>query len=84
MPPITPVPMSFWLPAPAPVEMASGETPAMKASEVIRIGRRRSRAASIAAASGAAPRCSASWANWTIRMAFLADRPMVVSMPTWK
>ena len=35
--------------APAPVEIASGSTPKMKASEVIRIGRRRSRAASSAA-----------------------------------
>ena len=39
MPPITPVPMAFWLPEPAPLAMASGSTPRMKASEVIRIGR---------------------------------------------
>ena len=84
MPPITPVPMSFWLPAPAPVAMANGKTPAMNASEVIRMGRRRSLAACIAASTGVAPRFSASSANCTIRMAFLADRPMVVSRPTWK
>ena len=84
MPPITPVPMSFWLAAPAPVEMARGVTPAMKASDVIRIGRRRRRAASLAASRGDLPARSAASANSTIRMAFLADRPMVVSRPTWK
>jgi hypothetical protein len=36
--------------APAPVEKTSGETPRMNASEVIRMGRKRSRAASTAAA----------------------------------
>ena len=38
---ITAVPIAIRLFAPAPVEMASGSTPNMKASEVIRIGRRR-------------------------------------------
>ena len=50
IPPITPVPTDWRAPAPAPVEIASGSTPRMKASEVIRIGRNRSRAASSAAA----------------------------------
>ena len=44
MPPITPVPMAFWAPEPAPLLRASGSTPKMKAREVIRIGRSRSRA----------------------------------------
>ena len=41
MPPSTPVPIAFWLPEPAPVLVASGSTPRPKASEVIRIGRKR-------------------------------------------
>ncbi|CFP25652.1 Uncharacterised protein [Bordetella pertussis] len=55
MPPITPVPMAFWLPEPAPVEMASGTTPRMNASDVIRMGRRRWRAACTAASVRLAP-----------------------------
>ena len=47
MPPMTPVPVEWRAPAPAPVEIASGSTPRMNASEVIRIGRKRSRAASM-------------------------------------
>ena len=49
MPPIMPVPMAWRLPAPAPVEMASGKTPKVNASEVITIGRKRSLAALTAA-----------------------------------
>ncbi len=84
MPPITPVPMACWLPAPAPVDTASGNTPSMNASEVITMGRRRMRHASTVASTRPLP-CSY-WllANSTIRMAFLADRPMVVNRPTWK
>jgi hypothetical protein len=41
MPPITPVPIARWLAEPAPVAITSGSTPQMKASEVIRIGRKR-------------------------------------------
>ena len=52
MPPMTPVPTESRAPAPAPLENASGATPRMNASEVIRIGRKRSRAASSAAARG--------------------------------
>ena len=49
MPPITPVPMAFRAAAPAPLAVASGRTPRIKVYAVIRMGRRRSRAASIAA-----------------------------------
>ena len=49
MPPMTPVPIEWRLAEPAPVLMASGSTPRMKASEVMTIGRKRSRAASMAA-----------------------------------
>jgi len=47
---MTPMPVECRAPAPAPVEIASGSTPRMNAIEVIRIGRKRSRDASIAAA----------------------------------
>ncbi len=36
MPPKTLVPMAFWLPEPAPWLIASGNTPNMKASDVIK------------------------------------------------
>ena len=50
MPPKTVVPIDCRLAAPAPLANISGRTPRMKAKAVIRIGRRRSRPASIAAA----------------------------------
>ena len=46
MPKNTPVPSECRLAAPAPLAMISGATPRMKAKEVMRIGRNRSRAAS--------------------------------------
>src|ERR1017187_3849676 len=46
IPPATPVPMSCRLAEPAPVLNASGDTPRMNASDVIRIGRSRKCAAS--------------------------------------
>ncbi|MNU08366.1 hypothetical protein D3C72_2543760 [compost metagenome] len=49
MPPNTTVPTENFDAAPAPEASTSGTTPRMKANEVIRIGRRRSLAASIAA-----------------------------------
>ncbi len=55
MPPMTPVPMARRLLAPAPVAMASGTQPRMKASEVMTIGRSRSRAASMAASAAVMP-----------------------------
>jgi hypothetical protein len=55
MPANTATPMAWRISAPAPVEVTSGSTPMMKASEVIRIGRRRSRLASIAACTGVRP-----------------------------
>ncbi|GBP03586.1 hypothetical protein EVAR_101261_1 [Eumeta japonica] len=55
VPPMIPVPMAMRLLAPAPVATASGITPAIKASEVIIIGRRRVRAASNASTQRTAP-----------------------------
>ena len=84
MPPITAVPIDVRLAAPAPVAMASGSVPNTKAIEVIRIGRRRSRAACKTASASDMPPSKNALANSTIRMAFFVARPMVVSRPTWK
>lgn len=84
MPPITPIPIEFWLPEPAPVAIASGVTPSTNASYVIKIGRSRFRAASKVASIMVFPLRSCSIANSTIRIAFFAARPIVVSRPTLK
>ena len=84
IPPITEVPIAMRLLAPAPDAMARGKTPAMNDIEVIRIGRRRMRAASSAASMMRAPRFSACSANSIIRIAFLEARPIVVSSPIWR
>ena len=84
MPANTPVPSECRLPAPAPLAMTSGETPRMNANEVMRIGRNRSRAASTAASRRLVPRLRISFANSTIRIAFLAASPTTVIRPTWK
>ena len=55
IPPITPVPIECRLLAPAPLAVAMGRQPRINASEVITIGRSRSRAASIAASAGVIP-----------------------------
>ena len=84
MPPKTAVPMARWLADEAPEASTSGSTPSMKASEVIRIGRNRRRAASSVASTRPRPWACRSLANSTIRIAFLADSPITVSMPTLK
>ena len=84
MPPSTPMPMAFCAPEPAPVASASGSTPSMKASEVMMIGRIRMRAACRTPRPGPCPAPPGRVANSTIRIAFLAARPMVVSRPTLK
>ncbi len=55
----------------------------MKAIEVIRIGRRRSRLASIAACTTERPRRSSSCANSTIRIAFFAASPTSTTSEIW-
>ena len=75
---------AFWLAALAPVATASGTTPSVKASEVMRIGRKRSLAASTVASISGLPSARRSLANSMIRIAFLADRPMMVISPTLK
>ena len=84
MPPITPVPIEWRLAAPAPVDTGCGITPRMKHSDVMTIGRKRSFAASIAASKIDRPSRWRSAANSTIRIAFLADRPIRVMRPIWK
>jgi hypothetical protein len=71
--------MAIWAPAPAPVATASGSVPKMKASDVIRIGRKRSRAAMTAASASVLPFSNRAFVNSTIRMAFLIASPTVVS-----
>ena len=84
MPPSTPVPMARWLAEPAPVASTSGSTPRPKASEVITIGRKRRCAAASADSITPLPCACRSFANSMIRIAFFADRPMIVIRPTWK
>ena len=84
MPPNTPVPIERRAAAPAPVANTSGTTPSTNASEVITIGRKRRRAASTAASSALMPSACFCAANSTIRIAFLAARPISVTRPIWK
>ena len=73
MPLNTVMPIDLRALAPAPVASTSGSTPRMKANEVIRMGRNRARAASIAASTIGLPAARISRATSTIRIAFLAD-----------
>ena len=54
----------------------------MKANDVMRIGRSRTRAASTAASNRVAPSSCRSRANSTIKMAFLPARPTSTTKPT--
>jgi len=71
----TAVPMACRLAVPAPVAFTRGRTPRMKANDVMRMGRRRSRAASTTASTIPIPFSRLAFANSTMRMAFLAPRP---------
>jgi hypothetical protein len=81
MPLNTVVPIDWRPAAPAPCANISGTTPRMKAKAVIRIGRSRRRAASIAASTMLSPSSRRRLANSTIRIAFLAERPMSITKP---
>ena len=83
MPPITAVPTECRPSAPAPVATYNGMTPRMNATLVIKIGRSRSSEASIAASVMDRPWVRNCSANSTIRMEFLADRPMSMTKPIW-
>ena len=84
IPPNTPVPSELRLPAPAPVAMTSGTTPRMNAKLVMRIGRKRSLAAWIAASRNDSPFPWRTLANSTMRMAFFAASPTTVTRPMVK
>ena len=84
MPPNTPVPIDWRAAAPAPVAITSGTTPSTNASEVITIGRNRSRAASAAASAAVLPCCMPCIANSAIRIAFFAASPISTTSPIWK
>jgi len=79
----TVTPMTFRASAMAPEANIRGATPRIKANAVMRMGRRRSLAASIAASTAPMPDSRCDLANSTMRMAFLAARPMSVIMPIW-
>ncbi len=84
MPPTTVVPRTWRERAPAPWEITSGRTPRMKAKAVMRIGRRRTRAPASAASKSVWPRSYSSLQNSTMRMAFLAARPITMIRPIWE
>lgn len=81
MPETTVMPIEIRELAPAPVASTSGTMPRMKANEVIRIGRKRARAASVAASTISLPCWRNSRATSTIRMAFLADSAIRSTRP---
>ncbi len=81
IPPSTVQPMVERATLAAPVASASGNTPRIKASEVISIGRRRRLTASRVALITGIPLSTRSFANSTIRMAFFAERPINVIKP---
>ena len=78
----TAMPMARRISLPAPLPKISGSTPAQNAIEVIRIGRRRIRQAWMIASSSASPRSSSSFANSTIRIAFLQASPTSTTSAT--
>ena len=75
-------PRELRLYAPAPVAWAIGKTPKTNAKEVIRIGRSRWRAASLAESMMLIPCFSiSSTPNSTIRMAFFVSKPISITKP---
>ena len=81
IPPKTAIPIVFLDSAPAPVANTSGNTPKMKDMDVIMIGRKRRRTASMVDCNSGSPRSTRNLANSTIRMAFFADKPINVMRP---
>ncbi len=77
----TTMPITLRASAPAPDAVSNGTTPRMKAKAVIRIGRSRSLAAPSAASYRLLPCSCSTLANSTMRIAFLAARPMSMMRP---
>src|SRR5881296_2967096 len=84
IPPNTARPRRILACAPAPEERISGTTPRINANAVMRIGRNRSRTATNAASMMLLPCSYSSLANSTIRLAFLAERPISITRPIWR
>lgn len=84
IPPRTVQPIVLRATAPAPEEKIRGDTPKMKAIEVIIIGRKRSLTASIVDSIISLPESTLLFANSTIKIEFLADRPISVTNPIWE
>ena len=82
MPENTAMPIARRISLPAPLPRISGITPAQNAIDVIRIGRSRKRQASITASRIDLPCSSSSFANSTIRIAFLHARPTSTTSAT--
>src|SRR5271169_4536218 len=83
MPLNTAIPIERRALAPAPVANTSGTTPRIKANEVMRIGRKRSRAASTAASTISMPSARFSRAYSTIKIAFLLANAISRMRPIW-
>jgi len=84
MPLDTAMPIDLRELAPAPVASTSGITPRMKAKEVMRMGRKRARAASSAASmTGLPSNMRRSRATSTIKIAFLAESAISSTRPIW-
>lgn len=76
IPPMADVPSERLALAPTPNENIKGNRPIIMAKDVIKIGRRRAPAPSTAAQEMLIPIFRRSRANSTIKMAFLANRPI--------
>ena len=83
IPPAAVVPIVRLPIAPAPVAKTSGKRPAMKAKEVIWIGRKRNLPPSMAASLSDRPSLRRCTANSTIRIAFLPSKPTSITRPIW-
>ena len=68
---------------PAPSPMATGSAPMIVATDVMRIGRRRIRPASITADTVSIPRAFSWLVYSTSKIEFLVTRPMRRIMPIW-
>ena len=81
MPHSTVMPMDTREAAPAPEAVTNGTTPRINAKDVMMMGRRRSLAAPTAAVIASSPCSCFILANSTIKIAFLAARPISNTMP---
>ena len=83
IPPTTAIPMAIrWL-QPSPVAKAKGINPKTVEALVIKIGRKRCRAASCTAVTLSSPFSCFKFANSTMRIPFLATNPINMMIPIW-